>query len=472
MVLAAHAWLLASPLLPASDPAPTPTNPPALQTRTVVLAPVTRAVPAAAQPAPKALPTGGQVSAGQARINSSGGNMVVQQGTDRAAINWQTFNVGKDAQVQFQQPNAASVTLNRVMSSDPSQIFGRITSNDQVVLSNPAGVYFGKDSRVDVGGLVATTHGISDADFMAGKNRYERNGSTGSVINEGELKAALGGYIALLAPEVRNQGAIIAQMGTAALAAGEAIDLKFDSNNRLTSIRVEPSQIQALVDNQHAVQAPGGLIILSAQSMDRLLGGVVKNSGKVEASGLKSQGGRIILSASKKVENTGTVSANATTASTPAESGPAGKIEISAPEVINSGTISAAAIVQQSSANTAELATEVNLQSAGTVNITATNYTQTDSGHIDVSAARQGGKLGIQATGKVELQGKVDASAKNNTPQPEASPAAAPVTAPEAPSQGGDIEVNAGGDIEINHATLDASGELQVADHIDIRKQE
>ncbi len=78
---------------------------------------------AAAQPAPKALPTGGQVSAGQARINSSGGNMVVQQGTDRAAINWQTFNVGKDAQVQFQQPNAASVTLNRVMSSDPSQIF-------------------------------------------------------------------------------------------------------------------------------------------------------------------------------------------------------------------------------------------------------------------------------------------------------------------------------------------------------------
>jgi uncharacterized Ntn-hydrolase superfamily protein len=32
----------------------------------------------------------------------------------------------------------------------------------------------------------------------------------------------LGGYIALLAPEVRNQGAVIAHMGTVAMAAGEA----------------------------------------------------------------------------------------------------------------------------------------------------------------------------------------------------------------------------------------------------------
>jgi filamentous hemagglutinin family protein len=190
-------------------------------------------------PPPNTLPTGGQVSAGQASISANGAHMVINQSSNRAAINWQTFNVGKDAHVQFQQPSAASVTLNRVMSSDPSQIFGRISANGQVVLSNPAGVYFGREARVDVGGIVATTLGMSDADFMAGKNRFERNGSTASVVNEGEIKAALGGYIALLAPEVRNQGAIIAHMGTVALAAGEAIDLKFDSNNRLTSLRVD-----------------------------------------------------------------------------------------------------------------------------------------------------------------------------------------------------------------------------------------
>jgi filamentous hemagglutinin family protein len=139
-------------------------------------------------PPPNTLPKGGQVSAGQAQISTSGANMVIQQGSDRAAINWQSFNVGKDAQVQFQQPNAGSVLLNRVTGSDPSQIFGRISSNGQVILTNPAGVYFGKDARLDVGGILATTHGISDADFMAGKNRFARNGRTGSVVNEGEIK--------------------------------------------------------------------------------------------------------------------------------------------------------------------------------------------------------------------------------------------------------------------------------------------
>ena len=395
-------------------------------------------------PPPNTLPKGGQVSAGQAQINSSGTNMVILQGSDRAAINWQSFNVGKDAKVQFQQPGANSVTLNRVVGSDPSQIFGRITANGQVILTNPAGVYFGKDARLDVGGLVATTHSMNNADFLAGKNRFERNGSTASVVNEGEIKSALGGYIALLAPEVRNQGAIIAQMGTVALAAGEAVDLKFDSNNRLTSIRVEPSQIQALVENRHAVQAPGGLIILSAQSMDRLVGGVVKNSGTVEATGLQQQGGRIILSASKKIDNAGSISANATA------DGPAGKIDIGAPVVVNSGTISAAAPQPSAVAATALslVAPLTPAASTGSVQIQATTFTQSESGRIDVSAPLQGGTLNIHATGQVQLKGQVDVSAKTAAPAPDS-----PV-----PSQGGQIEVSAGGDIEVNNAILDASG--------------
>ena len=52
VVLAVHAWLLASPLLPATDPAPAPVNPPVLQTRTVVLAPAARTVPTVTSPTP------------------------------------------------------------------------------------------------------------------------------------------------------------------------------------------------------------------------------------------------------------------------------------------------------------------------------------------------------------------------------------------------------------------------------------
>ena len=250
---------------------------------------------AQAQTAASALPTGGQVSAGQASISASGNHLLIQQGSERAAINWQSFNVGRDAQVTFQQPGASSVTLNRVLGNDPSQILGRISANGQVILTNPSGVYFGKDARVDVGGLVATTHGLGDADFMAGLSHYERQGSGASVVNDGQLTAALGGYVALLAPEVRNQGTIVAQMGSVALAAGEAIDLHFDGLSRLTGLRVQASELATLVDNRHAVQAPGGLVILSAQSLDRLQGGVVRHSGTLEASSLTARGGSIRL---------------------------------------------------------------------------------------------------------------------------------------------------------------------------------
>jgi filamentous hemagglutinin family protein len=262
-------------------------------------------------PAPTQLPAGGKVVAGNAVIAQSGAALNINQNSNRAAIDWQSFNLGSQASVNFNQPGAGSVTLNRVLDSNPSQIFGRITAPGQVFLSNPNGVYFGPSASVDVGGLVATTHSISNDDFMAGKTTFVRNGATGSVINEGELKATLGGYVALLAPEVRNQGAIVAQLGTVALAAGEAYELQFDANNTLANILVTPATIKALVENGNAVQASGGLIILSAQAVDRLQGGVVNNSGVLEATGLVNDGGRIVLEASDRISHTGSINADA-----------------------------------------------------------------------------------------------------------------------------------------------------------------
>ncbi len=249
-----------------------------------------------AAPAGNELPAGGQVSAGQASISQSGNVMNINQGSERAAINWQSFNVGNDASVNFQQPDSNSVTLNRVEGGSPSQIYGQINANGKVFLTNSSGVYFAPGASVNVGGLVATTHSISDEDFMAGRDHFERNGATGSVVNEGSLSAnELNGYIALLAPEVRNHGVIIARMGTVALAAGEAFELQFDGSHSLANIRVEPSAIKALVENHHAVQAPGGQIILSAKAANDLQGGVINNSGSLEASSLTQKGGRIIL---------------------------------------------------------------------------------------------------------------------------------------------------------------------------------
>ncbi len=142
-------------------------------------------------PAPTQLPTGAQVTAGSATVKQSGTYLDVNQSSNRAVINWNTFNVGAAAQVNYKQPSSSSATLNRVLDSNPSQILGKITANGQVYFVNPNGVYFGKSASVDVGALVASTHNIKDADFMAGNMKFSRDGSTGSVVNEGEIRAAL-----------------------------------------------------------------------------------------------------------------------------------------------------------------------------------------------------------------------------------------------------------------------------------------
>ena len=176
-------------------------------------------VSAETAPDVNALPTNGQVVAGTANISTDNSNanapvLNVNQASQRAVVNWDKFDVGSAATVNFKQPNAQASTLNRVTDANPSKVFGKINAPGEVVLVNQAGVYFAPGASLDVGSVVATSHSISDADYMAGKNQFDRNGATGKVINEGNIKTALAGYVALLAPEVRNSGVIVAQMGT------------------------------------------------------------------------------------------------------------------------------------------------------------------------------------------------------------------------------------------------------------------
>ena len=257
---------------------------------------------ALAAPAPDALPTGGAVVAGQAAISQSGSAMTISQDSNQAILNWQSFNIGSNASVNFQQPSSSSVALNRVIGSDPSAIYGSLTANGQVFLVNPNGVLFGQGARVDVGGLVASTMDIRNEDFLNGDYRFTRDGSTSAVNNLGEL---YGQYIALLAPEVRNEGVIIAQQGTAVLAAGEAVTLNI-TGNQLVGVAVEQASIDTLVQNKHLVQAEDGTVIMSAQSASELLGQVV-NSGAVEAQGIVNEGGVVRLLASDSIDHSGTI---------------------------------------------------------------------------------------------------------------------------------------------------------------------
>ena len=182
--------------------------------------------------------------------------------------------------------------------------------------------------------------------ILAGASTFQRNGAKGAVINKGSITAsALGGYVALLAPTVRNSGVVVAKAGTIAMAAGEKFQLEFGKDNNLTNIAVSPSQIRAIVSNKNAVVAPGGNIILSAQALNSLRGGVVKNTGRLEATGFVSDGGKIRLSASSAIVNSGKILANAASGS----SGKGGVVKLETPtsdanpaaKVTNTGLIDA-----------------------------------------------------------------------------------------------------------------------------------
>ena len=185
-------------------------------------------------PASNALPTGAVVAAGQATFNTNGARMDVTQSSPSAIVNWSSFNIGSTAQVNFAQPNAASVILNRVEGSDPSLIFGRLTSNGHVFLTNPGGILFAPGAQVDVGGLVASSLAISNADFLAGKFNFSNAGAAGAVENAATITAHSGGFVALIAPQVSNTGSIIAPNGSIGMAAGDAVKLDFDHDGLLS----------------------------------------------------------------------------------------------------------------------------------------------------------------------------------------------------------------------------------------------
>ena len=161
-----------------------------------------------------ALPAGEAVTSGSATFNTSvPGHLTVNQTTNKVIINYNSFSIGQYETVQFNQPNASSIALNRVTGTSPSSIMGTLRANGQVFLINPNGVLFGRTAQVDVRGLVASSMNISDSNFMSGN--YFFQGQNGSVINQGVISAP-GGYAALIGSHVINSGYITAdQIGRA-----------------------------------------------------------------------------------------------------------------------------------------------------------------------------------------------------------------------------------------------------------------
>lgn len=288
------------------------------------------------------LPTGGVVEAGQVGISQSAHTMNIDQSSQHAVVSWNSFDVAKGNTVNFNQPNANAMILNRVIGASKSMIDGTVNANGRVVFVNPNGVVFGKNAEVNVGGLVATTMNISNDEFMSAKDSLSFSGdSTGKVVNKGRINVNdAKGFVALMAPEVRNEGVILATMSgqnSIALVSGQKVTLTF-ADHQLINVSVDASLIKSLITNKRLISVNGGKVVIAANSANDLMSSVITNKGTVSADGVNVQGGVVTLTAGT-VNQAGTVSANATV--TPVS---APTVAAAAPEIAATNVSSAAGV--------------------------------------------------------------------------------------------------------------------------------
>lgn len=251
-------------------------------------------------------PVVNNVGAGQVSIQQQSNVTVINQTSQKGIINWKSFNIGAKESTHFNQP-AGGVTLNRISPTQgASQIYGSLTATGKIILVNPAGVYFGPNSFVNVGGLIATTASIRDQDFLNDHYNFTASGGHGAIVNEGQIIARDNGLVALIAPGVINHGLIKANLGRIVLASGEAFTMDFYGDQLINFAITQKTTQQGVDKDGNAVRdgvkntgsliADGGSILVTAQAAKGVLDNVINMGGVVQAQSVGQENGEITLS--------------------------------------------------------------------------------------------------------------------------------------------------------------------------------
>ena len=271
--------------------------------------------------------------------------LTVDQATQRAIIDWKSFNISRDSEVIFRQPNSTASALNRIYSADPSIIQGKLTANGQVLLINQNGILFDRGAQINTQSLIAATLNLkmSNDDFMAGqplskdglnKPAFEgfyddsgafilrADGSLQAKVGIGEhgpadaaapiINANAGGSIMVFAPNINNQSGLISSPdGQVILAAGAKAYLALADRDDLTlrgyRVEVEAAadgpgvNLSSLIRNAGSISADRGNVTLAALAINQ--------EGRISAKTAVQTNGSIYLKAlTKDKAQSGTVS--------------------------------------------------------------------------------------------------------------------------------------------------------------------
>ena len=354
------------------------------------------------------LPSGGAVTSGSATISQPNTTTLnINQSTNQAIINWNSFSVGHGDTVNFNQPSSSSATLNRVIGSTPSWIAGAINAPGTVLLVNPNGIEITKSGVINAGSFAASTLNIKDSDFLSGHYTFSGNGGSAGVINNGRINVSDGGFAALLGGQATNSGVISARLGTVALGAGELITLDLSGDGFL-SVAVPSSQLGnlvsangALVNNKGKINANGGTVFLSAATAANILRNAVNVGGAIRANSVGIHNGRIAINGGGgNVSVTGRIAANG------GKRHPAGIVTILGKSIRVSGKISAngstggdISIVGSESIYLAGTLMAQGLKGqGGQIDVSAYNNVSLVGATIDASGTTAGGLVRIGGT--------------------------------------------------------------------------
>ena len=346
----------------------------------VALAVLTAAAGSAlAQPAANQLPVrtnGALINATIGPTTGTVGNPVLpitQQtsANNRAVIEWSSFNVGSGARVDFAQPNAQSVLLNRVVGGQGnSQIYGSLTANGRIFIVNPFGIYFGGTSQVSVGSLIASSLDLTPAmsannyqgfldgsavdlagsgqfgvqtasDTAANKIQTPQGGSVmlvgGGFVSVGGNVAAPGGRIALaVAPAVQvipvgQSGFVDLAITTPAASGSATVGGVLNASSSLAGTRGGQVILQAPSITTYFGEAGNSLL-----SADGPAGGGSITLGGVNTRAVQVESGSILRADALNSGDGGSIAVRATYDSVPASGGPVARTTFGVADVYGS----------------------------------------------------------------------------------------------------------------------------------------
>ncbi|MCP4390037.1 MAG: filamentous hemagglutinin N-terminal domain-containing protein, partial [Gammaproteobacteria bacterium] len=339
-----------------------------------------------------------------------------------AIINWQSFSIGHGQTTNFIQPSSASAVMNRVISNNPSKIYGNLNSNGKVFLINQHGMMIGAGARINTAGFYGSTLNITNEDFLKGNLKFE-GGGFGGIQNHGYIHAGPGGNVVLVAPDIENGGVIEVENGNVILAAGESI--------RITSLNDASIEFDVQSHDDNSIINLGDII--AKQGAARLFAGNLKHSGSINATGLvRNADGSISLVAQQDIEVTAgaTLTADGETgggilvqshhgdvsfagsASARGESGGGGNIEILGERV---GLFGLAKVDASGQTGGGEVLIGGDYQGSGDVQTaTQTQVGAQASIHADAIDSGDGGKVIVWADGFTLFEGEATATAGTN----------------------------------------------------------